>query len=125
MMAMAEEQGIARSAMAPPTTPVSRPPPAEAVVFLGSGAAAAALGFGVAAGSYASGIDMYPRVRDSAVTWDAEIGSYRSAWTAERVGIAVGATGSALVSAGLIRLVVDRVTMKNRGPTRPATGASK
>jgi tetratricopeptide (TPR) repeat protein len=125
MMAMAEEQGVARSATAAPTSPVSRPPPSEAVVFLGSGAAAAALGFGVAGGSYASGIDSYPGVRDSGATWDAEIGSYRNAWTAERVGIAVGATGSALLTAGLVRLIVDRVAAKDRAGARSAPGASK
>ena len=85
----------------------------------------AAVGFGLAGGSYASSIDLYSGVRDSAATWDAGIGSYRNAWTAERVGVAVGATGSALLTAGLVRLIVDQVAAKDHARPRSALGASK
>ncbi|GEM_PF-3089740 len=137
MTAMAEEQGVARGASSPASSrgtgsnrgfgsTSTRPQAPEAFVLLGSGSAAAAIGFGLAGGSYARGSGVYDDLSTSPTSWDSDIESYRSAFTAERVGIAVGFVGTALLTAGLLRLVADRVEAKKRSfSSGPAQGGAR
>tara|TARA_Y100001968_G_scaffold333690_1_gene398413 strand:+ start:1710 stop:2426 length:717 start_codon:yes stop_codon:yes gene_type:complete len=88
-------------------SPRPAPVPPESVVLLGVGGAMAAVGFGLAAGAYAEGSQLFPGL-SNLETYDANIDSYRQNWTAERVGIAIGASGVAMLTAGLVRLLVER-----------------
>lgn len=131
MAAMAEEQGIARSdttgkaaatASPPLPSPADAPPP-ESVLLLGAGGAAAALGFGIAGGSYGDGMELFPGLGGSGASYDMNIDAYQNAWTAERVGVAVGATGAALVTAGLVRLIADQIAQKKSADSKRTAGS--
>ena len=92
------------------SAPSSVPP--ESVVLLGAGGAMTAIGFGLAAGSYVEGNQLLPSLNTTEASYYANIDAYRQKWTAERVGVAIGATGAAMLTAGLVRLLVDRATAK-------------
>jgi len=108
--AMAEEQAAVRASQNPPHTNTGSARP-EALL-LGIGGTTAALGFAVAGGSYGSQIESFPGLMESGEVWDAGIGGYRAAWTTERVGVAVGGTGVALLTAGLVGLIVREAQKK-------------
>lgn len=123
LAAMAEEQAAAREAGAIAADPpalartVANPPPADAVILQGLGGATAAIGFGLAAGSYARGNELYPGLLESGAAWDQGIDGYRRAWREERVGVVIGGSGVALLTAGLVRLIVDQAQKKKREAT--------
>ena len=97
----------------PEPAPLNLTPAAPALgpVLFVTGGSLAAGGFGLSAGSYDRGQDLYPGLA-TPDGWDAASTEYRTLHTTERVGAALGATGLAVITAGIIKLIVDDVQRK-------------
>jgi hypothetical protein len=93
------------------------------VILSTAGGTVTAIGFAVAGASYTQGMGLYPDLSGSDATYHANIDEYRRTWTAERVGIVAGSTGAALLTAGLVRLLVDRIAAKTTKETASPAGA--
>ena len=83
-------------------------------VLLAGGGAALGAGLGVSIGSYQTGTSLLPNL-DTPTGWDADIDAYTTAHTAERVGVAVIGVGSAVLTAGVVKLLVDAAQKKRAG----------
>jgi len=121
LAAMAEEQGFARRGKGNSRLRGrAAPQPADLVVLLATGGAMTAAGLGVSAGSYEKGMELYPGLVESSALYDSQIDEYRRTHVAERVGVAIASTGAALLTAGVVRLIVDQVVAKNAARSRQA-----
>ena len=90
-----------------PASSAAQPRGAAGPVLLVSGVATLAAGVGVTIGSYDRGNTLYPSLETTA-GWNENIDAYREARTGERVGIAIVGVGTAVLTAGLITLAVDK-----------------
>ena len=81
------------------------PAPITGVIAVGS--AILVTGVGLTIGGYQEGTNLYPGLSTGA-GWDSGIGDYRAAYNAQGVGVALAGTGTALLTASLIKMLVDK-----------------
>ena len=77
-----------------------------AVGLIAAGGATLAAGLGLSIGGYQEGSSLYPGL-STAGGWDSGIDSYRAAYNAQGVGVVLAGTGTALLTAGLVKMLVD------------------
>lgn len=86
--------------------PARPAPDPRSTVLLVVGGAATAGGLALGLGSYERGSALFPGLGTTA-GWDADIDAYRAAHAGEGIGVAVAGIGSAMLTAGLVKVLVD------------------